>query len=77
MDTSKTMEQMDVVATSVTQEMQHYQVTTLIHGHTHKPGLTTYEIDGQTFKRYVLSDWDDIPHLLCYDNTKGFYFDHI
>lgn len=62
----------DVAAESVIQAMSHYKVTTLIHGHTHKPGLIQYK--SEELKRYVLSDWDDIPQLLCYDNTKGFYF---
>ncbi|MFO3149986.1 UDP-2,3-diacylglucosamine diphosphatase, partial [Legionella pneumophila serogroup 1] len=42
--------------------------------HTHKPGITNYTYEEKILTRYVLSDWDDIPKLLCYDNTKGFYF---
>ncbi|MBI2786439.1 MAG: UDP-2,3-diacylglucosamine diphosphatase [Legionella longbeachae] len=76
MSQNKSIEKMDVVAPSVIQHMVHYQVRQLIHGHTHKPGLTTYQNNNQELKRYVLSDWDDRPHLLCYDNTKGFYFTH-
>lgn len=71
---SKSMEEMDVVEDSVIAHMSQHQITTLIHGHTHKPGLTSYEVKQQTFRRYVLSDWDDNPKILCYDNTKGFYF---
>lgn len=71
-NTTKTMDQMDVVSESVTKHMKQFHVATLIHGHTHKPGLTCYD----NLKRYVLSDWDDIPLLLCYDNTKGLYFYH-
>lgn len=73
---SKPMEQMDVVAESVIQHMQDHEVTKLIHGHTHKPGITTYIANGQELTRYVLSDWDDRPKLLCYHNTKGFSFTH-
>lgn len=74
---SKTTEQMDVVAESVIQHMQEHGVTQLIHGHTHKSGLTTYTVNQEQLERYVLSDWDDSPNLLCYDNTKGFYFTHM
>ena len=71
---SKSMEDMDVVTESVIQHMQACGVTQLIHGHTHKPGITQYVVDSTTFTRYVLSDWDDNPKLLCYDNTKNLYF---
>lgn len=71
---NKSMEQMDVVSESVLQHMAAQHVRTLIHGHTHKPGLTQYTQDNKKLARYVLSDWDDTPQILCYDNTKGFYF---
>ena len=71
---SKSMEQMDVVDDAVIQHMQECGVTQLIHGHTHKPGKNQYIIDSTTYIRYVLSDWDDSPQLLCYDNTKKLYF---
>ncbi len=71
---NKSMEKMDVVVDSVITHMSHHKITTLIHGHTHKPGLTSYEMKQQIFKRYVLSDWDDKPLLLCYHNTKGLCF---
>ena len=74
---NKSMEEMDVVPAAVTKHMSQYKVTTLIHGHTHKPGLTNFTNNLQEFKRYVLSDWDDSPKFLCYDNTIGVYFKHI
>lgn len=77
MTLNKPVEQMDVVVQSVLNDMKKHQVRTLIHGHTHKPGLSEYVVDDQLLKRYVLSDWDDIPKLLCYDSTKGFYFSQI
>lgn len=73
---SKSMAQMDVVAESVIRHMQEHGVTKLIHGHTHRPGITKYTEDGEELTRFVLSDWDDSPQLLCYDNTKGIYFIH-
>ena len=71
----KTIEQMDVVPQAVIAHMQRYSVHTLIHGHTHRPGITSYEVDHSILKRYVLSDWDDKPTLLCYDRSIGFYFE--
>lgn len=73
----KTKEEMDVVLESVTKHMLEHKATELIHGHTHKPGSTTYRNYPYELTRYVLSDWDDKPNLLCYDDAKGFYFIHI
>lgn len=72
----KSTEEMDVVEEAVIKHMSQYKITTLIHGHTHKPGLTIYNNNAQELKRFVLSDWDDRPKLLCYDNTMGVYFKH-
>ncbi|HHF7375731.1 UDP-2,3-diacylglucosamine diphosphatase [Legionella bozemanae] len=77
MNTNKSMEEMDVVTEEIIKHMSYYQVTQLIHGHTHKPGITSYQNNAQNLKRYVLSDWDDKPLVLCYHNTKGLYFAHL
>ncbi|HAT1819746.1 TPA: UDP-2,3-diacylglucosamine diphosphatase [Legionella pneumophila] len=70
----KSIEQMDIVKEAAIRHMSENNIEILIHGHTHKPSLTNYSYEGKILTRYVLSDWDDIPKLLCYDNTKGFYF---
>ncbi|HAT1866470.1 TPA: UDP-2,3-diacylglucosamine diphosphatase [Legionella pneumophila] len=70
----KSIEQMDIVKEAAIRHMSENNTEILIHGHTHKPSLTNYSYEGKILTRYVLSDWDDIPKLLCYDNTKGFYF---
>lgn len=72
----KTMEQMDVDNDSVIQHMEKMNVRVLIHGHTHKPGLSSYEINNRVLQRWVLSDWDDMPMLLCYDSTNEYKFNH-
>lgn len=73
----KSIEIMDVVPQSVLSHMKEFKVTKLIHGHTHKPGLTSYEESGEKFQRFVLSDWDDNPILLCYDVPNGLCFKHV
>ncbi|GLQ91154.1 UDP-2,3-diacylglucosamine diphosphatase [Dyella acidisoli] len=56
--TSSTMETlMDVNADAVAQAMRHAGVTHLIHGHTHRPAIHRFELDGQTAERIVLGDW--------------------
>lgn len=71
----KTMEQMDVCVDAVLSHMQKMNTKILIHGHTHKPGLNTYDAHGEQLRRYVLSDWDDMPQILCYHNTNIYKFD--
>lgn len=68
---------MDVVPSSLLAHMQQSNVCILVHGHTHKPGLTNYEHKGCSYRQYVLSDWDDNPVLMCYDKSTGFYFDRV
>lgn len=63
---------MDVYNPTIGQVAQDYGIKLMIHGHTHKPGLYPHA----SINRYVLSDWDDRPEILCYDDTKGFYFTH-
>lgn len=71
----KSAEQMAVVPSSMIRHMQQHDVCMVIHGHTHQPGLTKHEVNGVSYQQYVLSDWDDKPLLMCYDKSKGFYFD--
>lgn len=69
-----TPEQMDVVHESVISHLKSQKINFLIHGHTHKPGKTEHKSDGDLFLRYVLSDWDDTPSILCYDKANGFHY---
>lgn len=48
---------MDVNADAVAQAMRNAGVTHLIHGHTHRPAVHHFELDGQTAERIVLGDW--------------------
>ncbi len=48
---------MDVNATEVTATMRRYEVTTLLHGHTHRPAVHEFDLDGQSARRIVLGDW--------------------
>ncbi|MGS2721277.1 UDP-2,3-diacylglucosamine diphosphatase [Paraglaciecola aestuariivivens] len=48
---------MDVTPEEVHKVMQSYQVSTLIHGHTHRPNIHHFELNGQAAQRIVLGDW--------------------
>lgn len=69
-----TREQMDVVEADVLHQMESLGVEQVIHGHTHQAGIHDYSTLSSKKTRYVLSDWDDNPKILCYDKAKGFYF---
>ncbi len=56
--TGSTMESiMDVHADAVAAAMRHAGVTRLIHGHTHRPAVHDFELDGAPAQRIVLGDW--------------------
>jgi UDP-2,3-diacylglucosamine hydrolase len=48
---------MDVNQQAVEDAMRKAGVRTLIHGHTHRPGINEFELDGKKVKRIVLGDW--------------------
>ena len=53
---------LDVNAAAITEAMRTWGATTLIHGHTHRPG--DYPKRGaDAFRRIVLGDWQDCGWL--------------
>jgi UDP-2,3-diacylglucosamine hydrolase len=48
---------MDVNQQAVEDTMRKAGVNTLIHGHTHRPAIHEFELDGKKVKRIVLGDW--------------------
>lgn len=48
---------MEVSPAAVAQMAQAYGVTTLIHGHTHRPGYTAHRFGEQIIHRYVVGEW--------------------
>ncbi len=48
---------MDVNADAVAQAMRGAGVTRLIHGHTHRPAVHRFDLEGQPAERIVLGDW--------------------
>lgn len=63
--TGSTMETiMDVNAEAVAQAMRAAGVTRLIHGHTHRPAIHRFDLDGHMAERIVLGDWYEQGSLL-------------
>jgi UDP-2,3-diacylglucosamine hydrolase len=48
---------MDVNQAAVEAAMQDAGVTRMIHGHTHRPAIHDFALDGQPAQRIVLGDW--------------------
>jgi len=66
--TGSTMESiMDVNADAVAAAMRQAGVTRLIHGHTHRPAVHRFELDGKPAERIVLGDWYEHGSVLRVD----------
>ena len=62
---------MDVNQQTVEETMRKAGINILIHGHTHKPGIHEFELDGKKVKRIVLGDWyKDGNYLRINDNRE-------
>jgi UDP-2,3-diacylglucosamine hydrolase len=57
----------DVNAETVAQALRFSGLTTLLHGHTHRPAIHAIEVDGRPCTRIVLGDWYDQASLLRWD----------
>lgn len=63
---------MDVNPQAVENTLREAGVSTLIHGHTHRPYVHSLDIDGQEARRYVLGDWGPDRSVLYYNQGKFF-----
>jgi len=62
---------MDVNQYIVVKTMQEQSVNLLIHGHTHRPAIHEFKIDGKDCKRIVLGDWKHTgSYIRITENTK-------
>jgi UDP-2,3-diacylglucosamine hydrolase len=60
---------MDVNQQAVEQTFREYEVPQLIHGHTHRPAVHEFSVDGKPVRRIVLGDWYEQGSLLrCNDS---------
>lgn len=65
----KTKNIMDVSQEEVERVMQQHNITTLIHGHTHRPAIHTFTLNHQTAQRVVLGDWHNKGWEVVLDNN--------
>lgn len=57
---------MDIDQQALIEMMRCYKVSQLLHGHTHRPSIAEFCLDGQRVRHAVLSDWDERGHVLIY-----------
>lgn len=62
---------MDVNQQAVATAMRAAEVDVLLHGHTHRPNVHHFELDGAPVTRIVLGDWHDRGSVLRWDK-RGF-----
>jgi UDP-2,3-diacylglucosamine hydrolase len=58
----------DVNAESVATALRAAATSTLLHGHTHRPGIHALQVEGRPRTRIVLGDWYDQGSVLRWDN---------
>lgn len=58
---------MDVNADTVADTMRRFGVRRLVHGHTHRPAIHAFELDGAPAQRAVLGDWHERGSVLVVD----------
>jgi UDP-2,3-diacylglucosamine hydrolase len=66
---AKSEEIMDVNQSAVEAAMRRHDVSILLHGHTHRPAVHTFSIDGQDATRIVLGAWYDQGSVVRWDEN--------
>jgi UDP-2,3-diacylglucosamine hydrolase len=67
---------MDVDQDAVTAAMRACNVHTLIHGHTHRPAVHQFELDGRPARRIVLGAWHEQGSVLAW-GADGFRLEEL
>ncbi len=62
---------MDVNADAVAAVMREHGVRRMIHGHTHRPAVHDFEVDGEPMQRIVLGDWYEQGSVLRVDAERA------
>ncbi len=67
----KSAEIIDVEQATVETFLRKYNTTELIHGHTHRPGVHHFTLNGKPARRIVLGDWyEQDSVLVCRDGER-------
>lgn len=69
----KAEEILDVNQQTVEQTLREAGVIRMIHGHTHRPGIHDFMLDGKSVQRVVLGDWHDDRGSFLRVDTNGMH----
>ena len=65
---AKSYDIMDVNQTTVESVMREHDVTLLLHGHTHRPAIHHFDLDGRPAARIVLGAWYEQAGIVRWDD---------
>ncbi len=71
---AKSYDIMDVNQQTVEQTMRDFEVSLLLHGHTHRPAVHRFALDGKPAARVVLGAWHDAATIVRW-SASGFSLD--
>jgi UDP-2,3-diacylglucosamine hydrolase len=60
---------MDVNRDAIDAAMREAGVTLMLHGHTHRPAIHEFTLDGKAAKRIVLGDWYEQGSVVRWDGN--------
>lgn len=73
----KSQDIMDVNQQSVINEMLKHNCYRLIHGHTHRPAVHNFDINGKPAQRFVLAQWEKDSAQILRWNSEGYRIEKI
>ncbi len=66
-------EKMETVADALIADAMSFRADFIVHGHTHRPIRLQHRYKQFLFEQIVLSDWEETPMVLCYNEFKAFH----
>ena len=73
---AKSYDIMDVNPHTVAQTMRDFDVSLLLHGHTHRPAAHRFSLDGKPATRIVLGAWHDAATIVRWSDA-GYRLDTV
>ena len=68
---------MDANPQTVLAAMRNHGVSTLIHGHTHRPAVHELDLDGKPARRIVLAEWIEKGQALCWRSDNHWMIENL
>lgn len=73
---NKAMDIMDVNDSAVAQLLRDHGVNQVLHGHTHRPAIHKFSVDGKNATRIVLGDWYEHGSVVRW-NDSGYQLEQL